>query len=85
MVAALQEALPRHLEIWGRLLKRETRFAVGQWDGDRLKITTKILLVLCVGVEVEEVDRVLLALGPEAFASDIGANRRERVKAEAGE
>ena len=45
----------------------------------------KIALVAAVGVEIEVIDGVFLAFGPQAFTGNVAANRRQNVKADAAQ
>ncbi|MNZ69336.1 hypothetical protein D3C78_876310 [compost metagenome] len=53
--------------------------------GHRVLVFTKNRFVATVGVKIEVIDGVFLALGPEAFAGNIAANRRQHVKANAAQ
>ncbi|MNE81535.1 hypothetical protein D3C80_1781970 [compost metagenome] len=51
--------------------------------GHRVLVFTKNRFVATVGVKIEVIDGVFLALGPQAFTGNIAADRRQYIKADA--
>lgn len=46
-------------------------------------VLAKNPLIAAIGIEIEVIDGIFLALGPEAFAGNIAANRRQHIEANA--
>ncbi|MCY1451868.1 hypothetical protein D9M71_687570 [compost metagenome] len=53
--------------------------------GNGLAIALVGAVVLRLAVQTEVIDGIFLRLGPQAFARDIGAHGRERIKAKAAQ
>ena len=77
MIAPLDEALARDREVGAGFLELFARLAIAQRDGDRLEVSPVVGLGARVGEAVEVVDRLLLRLGPQALAADIGPDGRQ--------
>ncbi|MNK70956.1 hypothetical protein D3C87_903960 [compost metagenome] len=67
------------------MIQRQTQLMPALRHTDRSAVLEENRLITAVGVEIEVVNRVFLALGPEAFTSDVTANRREHVKTHAAQ
>jgi hypothetical protein len=52
-------------------------------DGNGFLVFEEFALVAAVGIKVEVIDGVFLALGPQAFTGNIAADRRQYIKADA--
>ncbi|MNP06217.1 hypothetical protein D3C76_981900 [compost metagenome] len=85
MVAALQGAAPRAFEVRLGLVEGEAHHPVAEGNADGVEIAAVVPGVVGDAVALQVVDGVLLALGPEAFAADIGAHGGERIQARAAD
>jgi hypothetical protein len=83
MVAALQNSVPRRLQIRWLSIKGQTQLMPALWHGNRLLVLEKDCLVAAVSVEIQIIDRVFLALGPETLTGDIATHGRQDVKTHA--
>ena len=85
MVAALDKALARLLDVGIRPLQFLARLAIAERNLDGLQVTLVVGLRARRRVAVEVVDRILLRLGPESFRADVGAGSRQEVHADAAQ
>ncbi|MNN67537.1 hypothetical protein D3C81_1831750 [compost metagenome] len=83
MVATLENGLPGRLEIGWLLIQRQAQLVPSLRDGNSLLVLEEFALVATVGIQIQVIDRVLLALGPQAFTGNIAADRRQYIKADA--
>lgn len=80
MVAALEDPLPCRLQIRRLTIQRQTQLVTALRHGNRLLVFEEDRLVAAVGIQVQVIDGVFLALGPETLAGNIAANGRQDVK-----
>ncbi|MNX84830.1 hypothetical protein D3C86_1166450 [compost metagenome] len=85
VVATLENRHTCRLYIRRLMIQRHAQLMPALRHGNGVLVFTKNRFVAAVGIEVEVIDCVLLALGPEAFAGNIAANRRQHVKANAAQ
>lgn len=80
VVAALEDTLPRRLDVGVGLVQRQAHLAVAEGNRDGFLVAMEVFVGTRVGVQGEIVDGVLLALRPEAFATDVAAHRGEDIE-----
>ncbi|MCY1391744.1 hypothetical protein D9M71_65960 [compost metagenome] len=83
VVAPLEDRQPRRFDVWRLLIQRHTQFMPALRHGNGVPVLIKYPFVAAVGVEVQVIDGIFLALGPKAFAGNIAANSRQHIKANA--
>ncbi|MNK98381.1 hypothetical protein D3C87_1187430 [compost metagenome] len=82
VVAALEDRQSCGLDIRWLLIQRHPQLMTALGHRNGVLVLAKNRLVTAVGVEIEVIDGVFLALGPEAFTGHIAANRRQYVQAD---
>ncbi|MNZ47533.1 hypothetical protein D3C78_652520 [compost metagenome] len=75
MVATFQCALPGQFQVRLRAVQFGAHEAVAQRNADGFAITPVIRRIARLTIALQVIDGVLLPLGPEAFAADIGTHR----------
>ena len=80
----MQEAGAGGADVGFGLLEGKSSRTIGERNSDGSAILVEEFFLAGFGIETEKIDGLLLSLGPVALAADIGAYRRERVKAAAG-
>jgi hypothetical protein len=75
----------RRIQIRAGLVEHLAQLVVTLRHGNGLAIALIGAVVAGFGVQVKVVNGVFLGLGPQAFARDIGAHGRQRIKAEAAQ
>ncbi|MCY1427039.1 hypothetical protein D9M71_428690 [compost metagenome] len=75
MIAALQRTLPGQIEVRLQAVQFGAHEAVAQRNTDGFAITPVIRRIARLTIALQVIDGVLLPLGPEAFAADIGTHR----------
>ncbi|MCY1443736.1 hypothetical protein D9M71_601650 [compost metagenome] len=81
----MQHGLARGVQVGAGLVQHFAQLVVALGHGDGLAIAMVGAVVAGFGVQVEVVDGVFLALGPKAFARNVGTHGRERIKTEAAQ
>jgi hypothetical protein len=82
MVATLENP-PRRLQIRRLTIQRQTQLVTALRHRNRVLVLEEDRLVAAVGIQVQVIDGVLLALGPETFTGDIAAHGRQDVETHA--
>lgn len=85
MISTLHETGARRLGVGLGLLKCQPRRMIGQRNGNCGAILVEEIRLAGIGIEAEEIDGLFLSFRPMAFAADVGANRRKRIEAAAGD
>ncbi|MNB88084.1 hypothetical protein D3C75_350920 [compost metagenome] len=85
VVAPLEDSQPRRFDVWRLLIQRHTQFMPALRHGNGVPVLIKYPFVAAVGVEVQVIDGIFLALGPKAFAGNIATNSRQHIKANAAQ
>ena len=79
VVATLENRQARRFDIRRLMIQRYPQLVTALRHGHRVLVFAENRLVTTVRVEIEVVDGVFLAFGPQAFTGDIAANRRQHI------